>query len=91
MSCFVQQIIVEDRHGCHSFNDRYGTWQDTWIVAAAGVEDGWIAILVDGLDLFEKRCNRLEGAAEVDRLTVGDAALDAAAVIATGSKQGVRS
>lgn len=90
MSCFVQQIIVENRHGSHSFNDRYGTWQDTWIVAAAGVEDGWITILIDGLNLFEKRRNRLEGAAEVDRLAVGDAALDAAAVIATGSKQGVR-
>lgn len=83
MCRFVQEIIVEDSHGSHGFNDRYGTWQDAWIVTATGVEDGRIAILIDGLNFLEQGSNRLEGAAEVDRLAVADAALDAARVIAT--------
>lgn len=50
-------------------------------MTATGMEDGRIAILIDGLNLLEQGGYRLEGASEIDGLTVADAALDAAAVI----------
>ena len=86
MCCLVEQIVVEDSHSSHGFNDRYGTWQDAWVVAATGVENGRITVLIDGLDFFEKRRNWLEGTAEVDRLAVADAALDAARVVASSEE-----
>ncbi len=60
-------------------------------MTATGMKNGRIAILIDGLNFLEQGGYRLEGASEIDGLTVTDAALDATGVIATGSNHGVRS
>ena len=35
---FIQEIIVEDDHSCHSFDNRYCTRQDTWIMTTTGFQ-----------------------------------------------------
>lgn len=84
MCSFVEQIVVENGHGGHSFYDRYGTRKDARIMTATSVEYGGIAVLIDGLNLLEQSSYRLEGATEVDWLTVGNSSLNAAAVVALG-------
>ena len=83
MCSFIQQIIVENSHSSHGFNDRYCTWQYARIVAATSMKYGKITILVNRLDLLKQSGNRFECTTEVDWLTIGNATLNATRVIAS--------
>ena len=84
-----QETVVEQCDGCHGFYDGYGTGQYAGIVAAAGGEGGGLAVDGDGVLLHEQGGHGLEGYAEVDVLSVADAALDASAVVGAGGDASV--
>lgn len=50
-------------------------------MTAAGLEKGWVALNVEGLLLTKLGSDGFEGDTEIDVLTIGDATLDAAAVV----------
>src|SRR5574344_650627 len=77
----IYQVVVEDGHGSHGFHHGYGTWQNTRVVTAAGLNNGIITIFVHGGLLSEQSGYRLERHTEVDILSVADAALNASAVV----------
>ena len=72
-----QEVIVEDNHGCHCFNNGNGTWQDACIVSSARLDGGLVSVDIHGLLLLQDGGDRLEGDPEVDVLPVGDTCLDA--------------
>lgn len=81
MGCFVDEIGIEDGHGGHGLNDGYGAGQDTRVMTTAGMDGDGLAVDVNGLLRTQKGGNRFESYAEGDGLTVGNASLNAAAVI----------
>ena len=56
-------------------------------MAAASFENSGVAVGVDSVDLLEESSDRFEGDAEVDVLSVGDAALYASGMVG-GSRYG---
>ena len=75
------QVEIEQGHGCHGFHDGHGSGQYAGVVTSAGFEGGVHAVHVYGVLLHEYGCHGLEGYAEVDVLSVADAALNAAGVV----------
>ena len=76
MCSLAHQVIVEEGHGCHCLDDGHRTGQDAGVVATACLEDGRLTIQGYCRDGAQQGGDWLEGAAEVDGLTVGDASLD---------------
>lgn len=81
MRSTVNQVEIEQGHGGHGFYDRHGTGQYTGVVASAGFECGVYAVHIYGMLLHEYGGHRLESYAEVDVLSVTDAALNTAGVV----------
>ena len=80
----VEEIIVEDGHCGHCFDDGDCTGQDTRIVTSTSFEYGCLALSIDSWDGLEESCHWLERTAKLDRCTVGDTTLNAAAVVGFG-------
>ena len=76
--------MVQNDHGAHGLYHGNGAWQDAGVVPTLSLEGRGVAVDVDGLLLAEQGGHGLEGYAEVDVLSVGDASLYAAAVVGLG-------
>lgn len=85
----INEPIVKDDHGSHSFNDRHSTWYDAGVVSAPYVDGGGISLQVHGGLFHEERCYRLERNAEPDILSIADATLYATTVIGRGGDAAV--
>src|SRR6266542_3194457 len=75
-----ERVVGKDESG-HGFDHGDGAGQDARVVTAAAGDGGVLVMDAHGVLLAHDRRGRLEGHAEVDRLAVGDAALDAARAI----------
>ena len=83
---FTEQQVVQYDHCRHCFYYGYGTGQHAGVVTSAGRKRRLVAVNVYGLLFAEQRSHRLEGHAELDVLSVGDAALYASAMVALCGK-----
>lgn len=77
----VYQIIIQYRHGRHGFYNGYGTGQYARVVTALRLHGGVNAVDVHRMLFHQEGRYRLEGHAEMDVLTVADAALDASRMV----------
>ena len=71
----VYQVIVQQRHRRHRLHDGHGAGQHAGVVSSAGFEGGVLAVDVHRVLLHQDGGDGLEGDAEVDVLSVADAAL----------------
>ena len=81
MSCLVEQVVVEQGHGRHGLHDGDGTRQDARVVTSTGCDVGVMSGRVDSRLFHEYRGHGLECHAEIDVLSVADAALYASRVV----------
>ena len=81
MCSTVYQVEVEQGHGRHGFYDGHCAGQHARVVASAGFEGGVRTIQIYGVLFHEYGCHRFEGHAEVDVLSVADAALNTAGMV----------
>lgn len=77
----VGEVVVEYDHCCHGLDNGYCSGQHAGVVASLGFEDNWFALFVDGMLVAQQGCYWFECYSEVDVLSVGYAALYAAAVV----------
>ena len=73
--------MVKNCHCSHCFNDGYGAWEDTRVVASACFDNGFFPVDVNRFLFAQKCCHGFERYAEADVGSVADAPLDASAVV----------
>ncbi len=76
--------MVKYRHCGHRFDNGYSTWQDTWIMTSASSQSGRLSVDVDCILRLQQSGNGFESHTEIDVLTIGNSALNAATVILNG-------
>lgn len=81
MSCFVQQITVENHHCSHGFDNRYGAWHNAGVMPTARMENHRIAAAGYGWHVLQQCRYRLESNPEIYILSIGYAALNATGMI----------
>ena len=84
MAGFVQQVIVEYRHGSHGFYNGHRTRQYTRVVTAFGFQYRIVPVDVDGRLFHQNGSYRFEGHLEIDVLTVADSSLNTTGAVGTG-------
>lgn len=72
---------IKHGHGSHRLYDRYGTGQDTRVVAATWVDGDSTTVDIHCLLRTKEGSHGFESDAEGDGLTIGDATLDATRVV----------
>ena len=77
--------MVHGDQGGHGFDDGDRARENAGVVAAACTQRGSLTIGADGFLRLEDGCGRLEGNAEDDVFTVGDAALRATRAVRQGA------
>mgnify|MGYP006208037603 CR=1 FL=1 len=80
MTLLSQQVIGQDEVH-HRFHHRHGPWQHAGVVTSFGGEGRRFPLVVDGLLLLADRGGGFESHANHNRLTVADAALNAAGIV----------
>ncbi|SUS07599.1 hypothetical protein DF3PB_470010 [uncultured Defluviicoccus sp.] len=81
----VAHPVVHEHEGGHGLDDHDGARDDAGIMAAAGLELGARAGMIDRLLRLHDRRRGLEGGAENQLLAVGDAPLHAAGAVRGGA------
>src|SRR5205823_3673744 len=80
-NCALPQSVIAENERGHCFDNRHGSWKNTWIMASAG---GKLSLLVrsgDGFLLERNRCGRLKRNAKVNVFAIADATLHASGVV----------
>lgn len=81
MRGFVEQVIIQNRHGRHSFYHRYRTRKYAGIVPSASFYDCRGSVLCYGFLFHQDGSDWLESHPEIDVLSVADSALYASAIV----------
>ena len=76
-----EQIVVQNGDGGHRFNDRHSAGEHTGVVTTASLKCGGLTIAVDGGLRAQEGGYGLESYTHDDVLAVGDASLNASAVV----------
>ena len=74
--------VVDQHERGHRFNHRNGSRQDAGIVASAPFEGGVLQFAIHSLLLHHHCCDWFERDPEVNRLAIGNPALDSARTVA---------
>ena len=84
MRGFVEQVIIQNRHGRHSFYHRYRTRKYAGIVPSASFYDRRGSVQCYGFLFHQDSGDRFEGNTEINILPVRDTSLYATGMIRMG-------